>query len=270
VNIKEYIESGIIERFVMGETTDEQTREVMSYAKQYPEIQEEIEAVENALISLAEANSHQPKEKTKELLFDKIFQAGDDSVASPTVKAPISKVVTFNKRYLVAASVVLLTSVVLNLMLYYRLKESEETVVALNTEKQQFASILTSEMSNYVALQEQMNKINSMDVVKIKLGALKLIPEASAIVYYNTQNKEVFLHVNKLPAAPEDKQYQLWAIVDGKPVDAGVFDAEAMNTVLLKMKDSNLPAAFAVTIEKKGGSVNPTLDQMVLLGNVSS
>jgi anti-sigma-K factor RskA len=269
VNIKEYIESGIIERFVMGETTDEQTREVMAYAKQYPQIQEEIEAVENALINLAELNSHQPKEKTRELLFDKIFQPEEKTVAAPVLQVSKPKA-SFTKRYLVAASVSLLASVVLNLMLYYRLKASEETVVALNTEKQQFASILASEMSDYVALQEQMNKINSMDVVQVKLGALKLIPEASAIVYYNTQNREVFLHVNKLPAAPQDKQYQLWAIVDGKPVDAGVFDAEAMNKALLKMKDSNLPAAFAVTIEKKGGSVNPTLDQMVLLGNLSS
>jgi anti-sigma-K factor RskA len=270
VNIKEYIESGIIERFVMGETTEEQTREVMAYAKQYPEIQEEIEAVENALINLAELNSHQPKEKTRDLLFDKIFQEGNDVAASPVLQVTKPKAATFTKRYLVAASVALLASVVLNLMLYNRLKESEETVMALNTEKKQFASILASEMSDYVALQEQMNKINSMDVVQVKLGGLKLIPEASAIVYYNTQNREVYLHVNKLPAAPQDKQYQLWAIVDGKPVDAGVFDAEAMNAALLKMKDSNLPAAFAVTIEKKGGSVNPTLDQMVLLGNLSS
>ena len=38
------------------------------------------------------------------------------------------------------------------------------------------------------------------------------------------QSKEVYLLVNQLPTPDPDKQYQLWAIVDGNPVDAGVFD----------------------------------------------
>ncbi len=270
MNTREYIESGIIEQFVLGETNREQTREVMAYAKQYPEIQAEIEAVENTLIDLAERNSNAPKERTREQLFDKLFNGNPAVNAKGTNTASISKPMTMNKKYLVAASVALLASAILNIFLYMRLKDSENELMVLNSEKQQFATIMASEKTNYMALQEQMDKMNSEDMIRVKLSGSELMPDARAMVYYNMQNKEVYLHIGKLPAAPENKQYQLWAIVNGIPVDAGVFDAEGLNVPLHKMKNSNPPAAFAVTIEKKGGSVNPTLEKMVLIGNVSS
>jgi hypothetical protein len=35
------------------------------------------------------------------------------------------------------------------------------------------------------------------------------------------------------------------------------------------MKEIGSAAAFAVTLEKKGGSVSPTMNQMIVIGNVS-
>jgi anti-sigma-K factor RskA len=64
---------------------------------------------------------------------------------------------------------------------------------------------------------------------------------------------------------PPGKQYQLWAIVDGKPVDAGmVGDCEG----LCKMKVINRAEAFAITLEKEGGSSAPTLTAMYVMGKV--
>ena len=70
-----------------------------------------------------------------------------------------------------------------------------------------------------------------------------------------------------LPAPSEEQQYQLWAIVDGQPVDAGVFDIEKGN-ILQQLKTISNAQAFAVTLEKKGGSPTPTLAALFLIGNV--
>ena len=51
-----------------------------------------------------------------------------------------------------------------------------------------------------------------------------------ATVYWDTKSKDVYLIVNNLPEPPSDRQYQLWAIVDGQPVDAGVFDVQNVRT----------------------------------------
>ncbi|MEJ7913954.1 MAG: anti-sigma factor, partial [Chitinophagaceae bacterium] len=90
-----------------------------------------------------------------------------------------------------------------------------------------------------------------------------------ATVYWDRRTNEVYLLVNKLPEPSSDKQYQLWALVDGKPVDAGVFDARTA-TALVKMKNITNAQGFAVTLENKGGSIAPTMEQMYVLGNVKT
>ncbi len=81
-------------------------------------------------------------------------------------------------------------------------------------------------------------------------------PASMAYVYWNESTKEVYLSIQIMKELSESNQYQLWAIIDGKPVDAGVFDADISG--LLKMKDIGSGAAtFAVTIEPRGGKESP-------------
>ncbi len=75
----------------------------------------------------------------------------------------------------------------------------------------------------------------------------------------------MYLVVKNMPKLSNDQQYQLWALIDGKPKDLGVFDATD-DKVILKMKNTQKAQAFAITIEKKGGSPSPTLDSMQSLG----
>jgi len=57
-------------------------------------------------------------------------------------------------------------------------------------------------------------------------------------------------------------------MVDGKPVDAGMID---MNEAAPFMKLKNIPRAeaFAITLEKKGGSPVPTMDALYVMGKVT-
>jgi anti-sigma-K factor RskA len=92
-------------------------------------------------------------------------------------------------------------------------------------------------------------------------------PEALASVYWNQTTKEVYLSLQNMKELSQENQYQLWALIDGKPVDAGVFDGNVAG--LIRMKD--IPAGagtFAVTIERRGGVPSPTLSTMQVAGNV--
>ncbi len=62
--------------------------------------------------------------------------------------------------------------------------------------------------------------------------------------------KKVYIEVDKLPTAPQGMQYQLWAIVDGKPVSEGMLGPGGG---LHRMIDVDNAQAFAVTLEKQGG-----------------
>jgi anti-sigma-K factor RskA len=92
-------------------------------------------------------------------------------------------------------------------------------------------------------------------------------------VIVDRDNTRAYFVTADLPALEANRDYQLWYLdKSGRPVDGGVFQVDHSGYGEISVR--NLPhdlsdiTAFAVTIEPKGGSVNPTLDQMVLLGRV--
>jgi len=73
-----------------------------------------------------------------------------------------------------------------------------------------------------------------------------------------------------LPKTDKEHEYQLWAMVNGKPVSLGVFGKSdsTSNEALVKMPAIQEAQAFAVTIEPMGGSINPTMDKLSVMGGV--
>ena len=99
----------------------------------------------------------------------------------------------------------------------------------------------------------------------VKMAGTKGKEDDAATVYWDTRSKDVYVYTNKLPQAPAGKQYQLWAIVDGKPVDAGLL---GNCDGVCKMKNIPAAQAFAITLEDTGGSKEPHLDQLFVIGKV--
>ncbi len=68
--------------------------------------------------------------------------------------------------------------------------------------------------------------------------------------------------------APAGKQYQLWAIVDGKPVDGGMITSkDGKNYNIQKMKTFGRAEAFAITLETAGGNPQPK-GTMYVMGKI--
>ena len=96
-------------------------------------------------------------------------------------------------------------------------------------------------------------------------------PQAVAVAVWNPLKQEGVLQVAKLPALAADKDYQLW-VVDPQypnPVDGGVFTVDPQTGEARMQFKAKQPvatvAAFAVTLERKGG-VPKAEGPFVLLG----
>ena len=61
------------------------------------------------------------------------------------------------------------------------------------------------------------------------MKGMEISPASFATVYWDTTSKDVYLLVNNLPKPASDKQYQLWALLDGKPIDVGMIDNECLH-----------------------------------------
>jgi len=71
-NVKTYIESGILEMFVMGVTTGTENNEVLKMAVRYPAIQNEIEKISTALYDYMHLYGTEPPAKVKSNLLEVI------------------------------------------------------------------------------------------------------------------------------------------------------------------------------------------------------
>jgi len=269
MELKEFIASGIIESYLLGTATSNEVEMVHSMLKKYPELEDEITAIELALIT-ASSNSKPVNADLKNRIFESIDFTPKQTSGPAENMVPFSSSKTTGRwtRYVVAASVVaLIASLLLNVMLYMNMNRASNDMARLNDQNIKMQSELASQNSSISQMKDQMAVMTDTSNQKITLKGLTPQPDALATVYWNPEKNNVHLYVNNLIPAPDGKQYQLWAIVDGKPVDAGVFDC-AKGVGLQNMKNISNAQAFAVTLEKAGGSPTPTLEAMYLIGNV--
>ena len=71
-NVSKYIESGIIEMYVLGLTNSKETDELNTLIKNYPEIENELEAITNALKSYSLENNAVPNSTIKAMVLASI------------------------------------------------------------------------------------------------------------------------------------------------------------------------------------------------------
>jgi hypothetical protein len=110
--------------------------------------------------------------------------------------------------------------------------------------------------------------LESDDVRILFLGGKDPQASARAKVFWSEKAKTGMIVAGNLAPLPPDKQYELWVFAEGKPVAAGVFDADTSGRALFESKGlPGLPAAqnFAVTIEPRGGVSQPT-GPIILVG----
>lgn len=286
MNIQEYISSGIVESYVLGLADREECAEFERMCAAHAEVRKARELFEMALEEEAMANAVTPSKNIKSKIFAEIEietekinynqdNTGNSNLhipASGEIK-PIRQVPRIGwQRYVAAASIVLLlVSTALNFYLFNQFQNVSNRYTALMAQQSELAKnndVLRTRLDSY---ESTLAMLRDPDMAVIKMPGTNVAtsPDSNSVatVYWNTKSKDVYLLVNNLPQPPSDRQYQLWAIVDGQPVDAGVFDVQD-SAGLLRMKNMPRAQIFAVTLEKRGGSLTPQ-GPMYVLGKVS-
>jgi anti-sigma-K factor RskA len=263
--------------YAMGLCSDEESQEVENMMLTYPEIKDEVVSIMQGLENHALAQAQTPPAHIRAEVLSKIANTTREAkvVEMATAKnesnqsSPLSAPVEFKRgfNWMAAASITLLiASVGGNIWLWNKYNSTSRELVALQKDNSTLANNLNATQANYKQSEKLLAYINAPSTKVVKMSGVPLSPESMATVYWNKESREVYLAVQSLPAPPSDKQYQLWAIVDGVPVDAGMVSLTG-NDSLYRMKDFSSAQAFAITLEKLGGSAVPSLELMYVVGN---
>ncbi|MFD2970132.1 anti-sigma factor [Sphingobacterium bambusae] len=283
MDIKEYISSGIIEAYVLGLATEEEASILECVRQKHPEVQQAILDAQLLLEDFTESQAVSPAPDLRDQIWAKIAEnpqnlepvadepmiGNSDFTATSSPKAEPAKIEEKvvklpahrdNQTLAIAATVLLALSIGGNILLFQQKRESEDILASSIAERDSAQTLLSAANSHWEMLQRP-------SVKTVALAGVEKFPELKAVVFWDTKNASVYLTADKLPAAPTGKQYQLWAIVDGQPVDAGLLPLASADN-LYKMNNIPNAQAFAITLEDEGGKPAPTLSDLYVIGNI--
>jgi anti-sigma-K factor RskA len=182
-------------------------------------------------------------------------------------------------------------------LLYWQTDRAEREKLALRGEISNRESALTTSKDKITSLEltvaERQRELAAVEAARADLVAqvatleqkdllaqtqiavlgsqLKDRPQAMAVSLWNQERQDGLLVVENLPVLDAGKDYQLWVLDPSiaAPVSAGVFKVDADGRVRITFRPDQTianAAKFAVSLEKEGGVLSPTMDQIVVIG----
>nr|WP_262903555.1 anti-sigma factor [Niabella beijingensis] len=226
----------------------------------HPEVNAAILEFEQELELLAQKNAVPVEGAVRQRIFENL------NLPQQILPRPKRKhLLVFSKSLVAAAAVLLIASVGYNIYAYQKMKILERENRDLALQRTELYAKNKTLQTRTETLNSSLQFFSDPSSLKIALTGIKETNITKAVVVWNKKNKEVRLSLQGLPAPPPDRQYQLWALVNGTPVDAGVIGDCATVCVLKNVENAQ---AFAITLEKAGGSPAPSLDQLQAMGKV--
>lgn len=260
---KEYISSGILELYVFGALSEEESREVSRMLREHPEIKQEVEEIEAAIQQLATSTAPYKPEALLESIRRKLAHK-DVIKMEPPRRSPWIAYSGW------AACLLLLVG------LFFLIDDNNELREKLTSARAQSARLeqqIADAREDSERTKDLLAVLRDKNISRVPLQGQNAAPEAYAAVYWNKKDNKAYIDAKELPEPPRGKVYQVWSLKlqPLTPTSIGVLAEYRLdeNKIFL-LENANQSEAFGITLEPEGGSDSPTMDQLYVLGAVTA
>jgi len=268
VEIKDIISSGLLELYATGLASGQESAQVLQWVAQYPEVADELAQIGSAMEVYSQVNGLSPHPSVKAKIFAQI-NATEKAKVVPIVaalndgRANVIPLSSFWKNAAAVSVVLLIGSAVLNFILYNKNDD-------IKKELQQNKELVSTLQEKASGMEGYLEKVQSKYSTPVSLTGQPVAPDATAKVFWMSNTGELYVDPSNLPEAPQGKQYELWAIVDGKPVNAGIIITTKKGAIynIQKMKSFGAAQAFAVSLEASSDTPATTPAAVIAMGKM--
>ena len=243
--IHNFLESDLLEKYLIGETSLEEKHQVERYIAMYPEIREAYRELEDNLETFARLYARKAPEGLKHRITLSIRnqQAGRKRFM----------------RYAVAASIATLFFAASSVF-FWNQNQHLQQENAMVTDQ---IRVLEADMKEQLEdVRNQFIVLNNPGTRKYMVNGNKKAKELKAIAYVNPIKKLSYINVRNLPQLPEDQCYQMWAEVNGSMVNLGILRNIEDKDKLMALPYGEKALGY-ITIEPKGGNNTPSVQNIV-------
>lgn len=265
MDIKAYIESGILELYVAGTLSEKENEEVYALMQKHPEILQEVLEIEAAIVKLTASTS----QRDNNHILQRIKQSlgfNDDDAKVISIAKPKYNWITYTGWA---------ASILLGVGLLWTVNQNKQLQSYIQVAETQ-QSLLETQIENSKNSLEEANTLISVlrddNITKIPLAGQGNFADTYAKVYWDKNLNRIFLDAQGLPDPPEGKVYQVWSLTLSPltPTSLGTIDSFTTDTnKIFEIENANESEAFGITLEPAGGSESPTMEQLYTLGVVS-
>lgn len=282
MNPLEYISTGNIEAYALGLASPEEAKLAQEMCEKYPEVEFYYNEVALQLEALANLYAKPAPKRAKARLFDAInaeMQSGASTISIENKEEPKqvsfshttveAKQVNLNPwRLSVAASVAIaMFSLGGNVYFYNQLDTTKLALAEATKSNQTLASDIQKTSNDRNKIASQLAMVADPFMPKVMLGGMNSGKAAKVLVVVDAKKNVAQIAMKNMPTVPSEMDLQLWAIVDGKPMDLGILPSNSDGIIDYQIPNIEGATALAVTIETKGGHPQPQ-GEMILMGEI--
>ncbi|MEL7119220.1 MAG: anti-sigma factor [Bacteroidota bacterium] len=256
MNKKEFLNTGLLEQYALGLTTEEEALEVERYLKKFPELETDVRDIRSAIEKYATQQAIPPPPGSKSRLMNTLGDMEFNEKISDTT----DRVSRANYRWLSAAILMSFAGLIAMMILYAKLQSNHQQ---LTKDYAALSMECKKESEQAVAIQEMNNFIQNPNTTKLGMGCVADNNTCEAIAFWNRTEGKGYVNLGNLPTPPEGKQYQIWADVDHVMINAGLLEnTDELQTIAYIDNAESLN----ITLEPIGGSPEPTVSDIVAVG----
>lgn len=243
--IKIFLDSDLLEKYLLGTTNQQESLQVERYIAMYPEVRNTYNELQDNLETFAKMHAI----KTPEGLKNKILaRIKSENVARKKFF-----------RYAMAASFAAIMFAGASYFLYNQNQSLQEENVIVNNKIETLKEDMRLELED---VRNQFIVLNNPQTRRYNVKGNTKAKELKAIAYINPVKKLSYINVKKLPNLPKDQSFQMWAEVNGEMINLGIIDNTMDQEKLMALPYADKAVSY-ITIEQKGGNNTPTVENIV-------
>lgn len=243
--VKLFLDSDLLENYLLGATTDAETLQVERYITMHPEVRETYDELQENLETFAKLHAIHAPDALKEKILSRIRKE--------------NRARKYFFKFAVAASFAVLVSAGASYFFWDQNQSLQEESTIVNSKIDDLEETMREQLED---VRNQFIVLHNPETKKYDVKGNKKAEELKAVAYVNPVKKLSYINVSKLPNLPEDQCYQMWAEVNGKMVNLGIIKEANSQEKLLALPYSDNAVGY-ITIEPKGGNQSPTVENIV-------
>ncbi|EDP71567.1 hypothetical protein FBALC1_03747 [Flavobacteriales bacterium ALC-1] len=240
-----FLKSNILNMYLLGETSIEETKEVEYFISNYPEAATAYEKLQDNLEIIAKAGAVDVPNDILVKILESLDEKNDTKVIQLVQKRK-------TPWYSIAASAAAVLFAATSFMLYQKNQKLNNENNIVVEEIFDLRSDIENNNSKLDELSRELLKLNNPDARKYVINGNERAKNLKTVAYINPVEKTSMIDVITLPQLPKEQYYEIWAELQDRMVNLGILDESDRKLKQIPYMED----ALALSIKIKGGDAS--------------